>query len=486
MEGKNFPNDVMYYYQISKAATMSGNSNYYKENHISQMGRLNYTYDDRYLLTLTARRDGYSAFGESSKFGVFPSAAIGWNISNESFFKDKPISETISNLKYRLSWGKNGNEAISAYSTLPNLSTYNYLNDDHTAQFGFYPSKLASPGLGWETTTSINTGFDIALWNGRIQSSFDIYWSKTKDLLLSRSIPTINGTGSITENRGQTRNRGFEFQITSNNITHKSFSWSTSFNLSHYRSEIVDVGLYDANGKPVDDVASKWFIGEPLRVIYDYNVIGIWQYDDPQYVKKEVNGNIIEGFFNEQGEEIQAGALPGSAKLEDVNKDGKISAADKKVIGSRTPSFLLSMGNRFQYKNISFSFLLNGTFGQWKERHDLNNERWGFIWNNISGKEYWTENNHNDQYTALDYMPYDKHSFYSKVNYVTIKNISLDYHLEKQWIKALGISDASINISVNNLYTFSNIDNAVNMDADNMFVTYPTNRSYMFGLNINF
>ena len=99
-----------------------------------------------------------------------------------------------------MSWGKNGNEAISAYSTLPNLSTYNYLNDDHTAQFGFYPSKLASPGLGWETTTSINTGFDIALWNGRIQSSFDIYWSKTKDLLLSRSIPTINGTGSITEN----------------------------------------------------------------------------------------------------------------------------------------------------------------------------------------------------------------------------------------------------------------------------------------------
>ena len=218
MEGRNFPNDVMYYYQISKAGTVSGNSNYYKENHISQMGRLNYTFDNRYLLTLTARRDGYSAFGENSKFGVFPSAAVGWNISNERFFKESSISKVVTNLKYRLSWGQNGNEAISAYTTLPNLSTYNYLNDDHTAQYGFYPSKLASPNLSWETTTSINTGLDLSLWNGRIQSTFDIYWSKTKDLLLARSIPTINGTGSITENRGQTKNRGFELQITSNNI----------------------------------------------------------------------------------------------------------------------------------------------------------------------------------------------------------------------------------------------------------------------------
>lgn len=126
---------------------MSGSSSYTKQNHISQMARLNYSYDSRYLLTLTARRDGYSAFGNQSKFGVFPSMAIGWNISNEHFFQASPLAKVVSNLKYRLSWGKNGNEAVGAYTTLPDLSTFNYLKDDHTPNYGFYPSKLASPSL---------------------------------------------------------------------------------------------------------------------------------------------------------------------------------------------------------------------------------------------------------------------------------------------------------------------------------------------------
>jgi TonB-linked SusC/RagA family outer membrane protein len=450
---------------------------------ISYMFRANYNYDNRYMLTLTGRTDGYSAFGANNKYAFFPSAAVAWNISSEDFMETLRDS-WLDMLKIRVSYGSNGNQAINSYQTLDRLDVSKYIwGDEGTIANGSYLgfSSVGNPNLKWETTHSFNLGIDFSLFHDRLSGTIETYVANTKDLLMSRNVPVMNGFQSIMDNIGQTRNKGVEITLNSVNMQNKDFTWTTNLNFFLNRDEIVEL-----RGDGKDDITNKWFIGEPLRVIYDYNVIGIWQYDDPQYVKKEVNGNIIEGFFNEQGEEIQAGALPGSAKLEDVNKDGKISAADKKVIGSRTPSFLLSMGNRFQYKNISFSFLLNGTFGQWKERHDLNNERWGFIWNNISGKEYWTENNHNDQYTALDYMPYDKHSFYSKVNYVTIKNISLDYHLEKQWIKALGISDASINISVNNLYTFSNIDNAVNMDADNMFVTYPTNRSYMFGLNINF
>ena len=450
---------------------------------ISYMFRANYNYDNRYMLTLTGRTDGYSAFGANNKYAFFPSAAVAWNISSEDFMETLRDS-WLDMLKIRVSYGSNGNQAINSYQTLDRLDVSKYIwGDEGTIANGSYLgfSSVGNPNLKWETTHSFNLGIDFSLFHDRLSGTIETYVANTKDLLMSRNVPVMNGFQSIMDNIGQTRNKGVEITLNSVNMQNKDFTWATNLNFFLNRDEIVEL-----RGDGKDDITNKWFIGEPLRVIYDYNVIGIWQYDDPQYVKKEVNGNIIEGFFNEQGEEIQAGALPGSAKLEDVNKDGKISAADKKVIGSRTPSFLLSMGNRFQYKNISFSFLLNGTFGQWKERHDLNNERWGFIWNNISGKEYWTENNHNDQYTALDYMPYDKHSFYSKVNYVTIKNISLDYHLEKQWIKALGISDASINISVNNLYTFSNIDNAVNMDADNMFVTYPTNRSYMFGLNINF
>lgn len=225
-----------------------------------------------------------------------------------------------------------------------------------------------------------------------------------------------------------------------------------------------------------------------MRVFYDYNVVGIWQYDDPHYVKKEVDGKIVEGFFNEKGEEIQAGAKPGFAKLEDVDGNGKITAADKKVIGSRTPSFLLSMGNQFNYKNFSFSFLLNGTFGQWKERIDLDIPQWtnNTMFNYLSGMNYWTPENPTNEITCLNYTRYGDHHFYSKVNYVTVKNISLGYDLEKKWLRTLGISALNINLSVNNLCSFSNVDNTTNLDADNMYYGYPTNRSYMLGLNLTF
>ncbi|RYY00972.1 MAG: SusC/RagA family TonB-linked outer membrane protein, partial [Gammaproteobacteria bacterium] len=268
--GKDFPNDVLYYYGASKAGVLSGTSSYSKINHLSQMARLNYSYDSRYLLTATARRDGYSAFGDNTKYGIFPSIAAGWNVSNEKFYQGSALSNILSRLKYRLSWGKNGNEAVNAYVTLPNLSTFNYLSDDHKALYGFYPSNLASPNLGWETTTSVNSGIDFEILKGLISGTFDIYWSNTSDLLLSRSIPSINGTSSITENIGKTSTNGYEAQVIINSIKKKNFTWTTTLNYAHYNTKIKDVGIYDANGKPVDDLGSRWFIGSPIDVNYDY------------------------------------------------------------------------------------------------------------------------------------------------------------------------------------------------------------------------
>ncbi|MBQ8500791.1 MAG: TonB-dependent receptor [Bacteroides sp.] len=473
MEGKNFPNDVMYYYQISKAATVSGSSSYYKQNHISQMGRLNYTYDDRYLLTLTARRDGYSAFGENSKFGVFPSAAIGWNISNESFFKEKPISEIITNLKYRLSWGKNGNEAISAYSTLPNLSTYNYLNDDHTAQYGFYPSKLASPNLGWETTTSVNTGFDISLWNGRIQSSFDIYWSNTKDLLLARSIPTINGTGSITENRGQTKNRGLEFQITSNNIHTKNFNWSTTFNLSHYRTEIVDVGLYDENGNPMDDVASKWFIGEPITVNYDYNIIGIWQIADASNPTGQQDPNYRNSY-------------PGWIKYQDVDGKDDITSADKTIIGSAIPKVNMSLMNSFEYKNFTLSVFLTAQLGQtWMNAmYDTGHNSYR---QNRFLVNFWTPDNPTNDYPknslSGDVNPQSA-SFYEKTDFLRVSDITLGYNFPQNWLKHTFIKKLNLYMNIKNLATLTGWTGMDPEFLDNQYAAPPV-RSFTFGLKLD-
>lgn len=450
---------------------------------LSYMFRVNYNYDNRYMLTLTGRADGYSAFGANNKYAFFPSAAVAWNISSEDFMESLRDS-WLDMLKLRVSYGSNGNQAINAYQTLDRLSMSKYIwGDGGTTANGTYLGfgSVGNPNLKWETTNSFNIGIDFSLFKDRLSGTIETYVANTKDLLMSRSVPVMNGFESIMDNIGQTRNKGVEISLNSVNIQNNDFTWTTNLNFFLNRDEIVEL-----RGDGKDDITNKWFIGEPLRVFYDYNVVGIWQYDDPHYVKKEVDGKIIEGFYNEKGEEIQKGAKPGSARLEDVNGDGKISAADKKVIGSKTPSFLLSMGNQFQYKNFSFSFLLNGTFGQWKERHDLNLERWGAIWNHLSGIQYWTAENPSNEMTSLVYSPYDKHSFYSKVNYVTVKNISIGYDLEKKWVKALGISALNVNLSVNNLCSFSNMDNTTNLDADNMYYSYPTNRSYMFGLNVTF
>lgn len=450
---------------------------------LSYMFRVNYNYDNRYMLTLTGRADGYSAFGANNKYAFFPSAAVAWNISSEDFMESLRDS-WLDMLKLRVSYGSNGNQAINAYQTLDRLSMSKYIwGDGGTTANGTYLGfgSVGNPNLKWETTNSFNIGIDFSLFKDRLSGTIETYVANTKDLLMSRSVPVMNGFQSIMDNIGQTRNKGVEISLNSVNIQNNDFTWTTNLNFFLNRDEIVEL-----RGDGKDDITNKWFIGEPLRVFYDYNVVGIWQYDDPRYVKKEVNGKIIEGFYNEKGEEIQKGAKPGSARLEDVNGDGKISAADKKVIGSKTPSFLLSMGNQFRYKNFSLSFLLNGTFGQWKERHDLNLERWGAIWNHLSGIQYWTAENPSNEMTSLVYSPYDKHSFYSKVNYVTVKNISIGYDLEKKWVKALGISALNVNLSVNNLCSFSNMDNTTNLDADNMYYSYPTNRSYMFGLNVTF
>lgn len=455
---------------------------------LSYMLRANYNFDNRYMLTLTGRADGYSAFGANNKYAFFPSAAVAWNISSEDFM-EKARDKGVDMLKLRLSYGSNGNQAISAYQTLDRLSTSKYIwGDGTTGVNGSYMGfgSVGNPNLKWETTHSFNLGIDFSFFGERLSGSIETYVANTKDLLMSRKVPVMNGFSSIMDNIGQTRNKGVEINLNSVNIQTPDFTWNTNLNFFLNRDKIVDL-----RGDGKDDIDNKWFIGEPLRVFYDYNVVGVWQYDDPGYKAEKIVGSdgkvtIKEGFYNEEGKEIQAGAKPGSAKLEDVNGDGLITAADKKIIGSKTPSFLMSMGNQFHYKNFSLSFLLNGVFGQWKERHDLNLERWDMRFNYISGMEYWTPENHSNKVTSLIYTPYDKHSFYSKVSYVTVKNITFGYDLEKKWVKAMGVQGVNINVSVNNLCSFSNMDNTTNLDADNMYYGYPTNRSYMFGLNVTF
>lgn len=462
---------------------------------LSYMIRLNYAYAGKYLLTLSGRSDGYSAFGANNKYAFFPSAAAAWNISSEEFMEN--TRNWLDMMKLRVSYGANGNQGINAYQTLDRLSLTQYIWGDggNTVNGVYLPTNgVGNPNLKWETTYTFNTGIDFGLFNGRLSGNIDFYIANTKDLLMNRTVPYMNGYRSILDNIGQTRNVGVEFALNSINIETKDFLWKTNVNFSLNRDKIIKL---QENGK--DDITNKWFIGEPTNVYYDYNVIGTWQTDDPRWkclVEKDNAGNIISekwGYYTDDWKEIQKGAEPGSAKLEDVDGDGVITADDKKIIGSKLPSFLMSMTNNFTYKDFYMSFVLNGVFGQWRQMHDQNFDRWMPEFNYLSGMNYWTESNPTNEMTSPSYVPYEKHSFYKKMNYVQLKNITIGYNIPKTFTQKLGITSARVDVSVNNVCTFSNIKNALNYDnakanddEKGVVVGYPTARSYMLGLNVTF
>lgn len=450
---------------------------------LSYMLRLNYAYEGKYLMTLTGRSDGYSAFGKNNKYALFPSLAVAWNISAEEFMEGS--RDWIDMLKIRTSWGSNGNQAINPYQTLDRLTLNTYIwGDGGTTVNGAYlpTNGVGNPNLKWETSETLNIGLDFGFLNNRLSGNIDFYVSNTKDLLMSRTVPYMNGYKSIMDNIGKTRNVGIEVALNSINIQTPNFTWKTGVNFSLNRDKIIDL-----RGDGKDDVANSWFIGEPVRSYYDYNVIGTWQINDAAW------DGTSKKYLNAEGKEIQAGAIPGSAKLEDVDGNGVINAQDKKIIGSKSPSFLLSMSNSFTYKNVYCSFLLNGLFGQWKQMHDYNFDRWMPEFNYLSGMNYWTPENPTNEMTSPIYVPFSKHSFYKKMNYVQVKNITIGYNFPKTTLKAIGIAGLRVDLSVNNLHTLSNVKNALNFDnvmtnqdEKGIVIGYPTARSYMLGLNLTF
>jgi TonB-linked SusC/RagA family outer membrane protein len=276
--GVGFPGDFQTYYQFKLATTLTPGDTYVRTANLSQMLRLNYSFNSRYMLTLTARRDGYSAFGSDTKFGLFPSVGVGWNMEQESFMGFS--KDWLYRLKLRLSYGENGNQAINAYESLPTMTNEYYLDNSKNPLIGYYSNKLADPTLGWETTRQFNAGLDYAFLDGRISGSIDAYRAHTYDLLLNKQIPQINGVSTIRQNVGETSSYGVEFQISSVNVKKKNFAWITDFNISHYRNKILNVGLFDEDGNALDNLGNRWFIGEPIRVIYSYVFDGIWQEDD--------------------------------------------------------------------------------------------------------------------------------------------------------------------------------------------------------------
>lgn len=454
-----FPNDVLTYYQGNLGALAVPGYSVSRSKLVSQMGRLNYSFRDRYLVTATARRDGFSGFGDNHKYGVFPSLAIGWNVINEPFW---PLLKSLSMLKVRASYGQNGNQAIRPYQTLARLDDYSYLNGSNTAP-GFIPVTLGNPNLRWETTTTANVGIDFGFISNRVQGAVDVYRANTKDLLLDRLISPVHGVTSIVENIGKTKNSGIELQLLTNNIKHGDFSWNTNFNISRNRNRIVELYVPGA-----DDVLNGWFIGQPIDVNYTYKFDGIWQVGDNMAAS------------------AQPTAKPGDVRIVDQNGDGKIDALDRTIIGSLDPSYTAGLINTFDYKGLKLSAFFNTVQGITRANSLRGtNLVQAEVRRNTIFREYWTAANPiNTTPANRDNSNLQGVSFFEDASFIRLKDLTLSYDLPAALLRWTGGQPMRLYVSGRNLWThtdWTGLDPELNNQR-----AIPLERVIIGGLNVNF
>jgi TonB-linked SusC/RagA family outer membrane protein len=472
LSANGFPNDFLTWYSASQAELIVPDYSYSDNALISSMLRINYSYDSRYLLTLTGRNDGYSGFGAKTKWGFFPSLAVGWNIAKEDFFQWKSI---FNELKLRTSLGVNGNQAVGAYETISRLSENNIVAGTSTLP-GYIPSKLGADNLGWESTKTLNVGLDFGILAGRITGDINLFKSNTSDLLLDRSISPIHGITSITQNIGKTENRGMEISFSSRNISAKNFKWITTGNISFVKNKIVSLyGELDEEGSEIDDISNTWFIGKPIRVNYGYLWDGVWQLDEAEEA---------ESF----------GGKPGYIKIKDVSgpdgiPDGKVTADyDRVIIGQRDPKFIWGMSNSLSYKSMTLSIFMHGVHGMTKSNPLLTDAVDETVRMTTTKKNWWTPDNPtNDWY--MNHVDANKQGGltatpYEKAGFIRIKDISLSYDLSKNLLAHLGFDKLQIYITGRNLFTFTKYG-GLDPELDGQR-NIPLQKEYVFGVNLGF
>ncbi|WP_166641916.1 TonB-dependent receptor [Pedobacter duraquae] len=453
-------------YNIGAATTITGiGSNYNKWSILSYMGRANYAFNDKYLVTFTARADGSSRFGNNNKWGFFPSAALGWNITNEDFMKSVTA---VNNLKLRLSYGTTGNTGINAYQTqgLLNRTVYDFGGTD---AFGYRPGSIRNDDLKWESTTALNVGLDYGILDNRITGSIEVYTSKTKDLLLFKVLPATGGFDQVLQNIGTTKNRGLEFGISTLNIkpaAENGFSWNTDLNFAISKEEIVEL----SQGK-IDDVGNNRFIGSPINVFYDYKKIGIWQ-------------------LGEEAEAAKYSSSVGQVKIQDTNGNGRIDGADRVILGQDLPNFTGGMTNRFGYKGFSLSVLVLANFGNTfvNPLYSGNTMALAGRYNNIN-VNYWTKTNPTNDFpqpnVANSTPTFANALRYFDGSFVKIKNINLGYQFSPNISKKIAAKSLRIYGSVSDPFTLAPYLSDFN-GTDPEIPGRPAIVTYTLGLNVTF
>ncbi len=366
IQANSFPDDKI---QTIGGGIVIGGTNVKEQwSLVSSIARVNYAYKEKYLLTATMRSDRSSRFGAGHQTGTFPSASLGWRISDEQFMKK---FSTINELKLRTSYGLTGNFQIPNYGSIGLLSGTNYVMSN-TIVNGISPSTLSNNLLSWESKKQFDIGIDYGFLKDRIYGSFDYYRSVTSDLLLNVTVPSSSGFSTALTNIGQVENKGYEFVVSTKNILKRNFQWTTDFNISSNKNKVLKLG---PTGDPILSVGSAGDIrhitriGDPIGSYYGYQVVGVYQ------TMAQIQAAPVDMLV---GTGVNGGARPGDLQFKDVNGDGKITTADRTVIGKYMPDFTYGLTNRFKYKNFDLTLFFQGVQGRQilnlTTRHLLNGE----------------------------------------------------------------------------------------------------------------
>lgn len=457
------------FYAVNTAALINGvTSNLVERSIMSFMGRANYAYNDKYLLTLTGRYDGSSVLAEGNKWAFFPSIAGAWRAGEEPFIKGLNL---FSDLKVRLSYGEVGNDVVAPYSTQAFLRKTAY-DFNGAAAYGYAPNNIGNANLKWENSSEVNMGLNMGFLKNRVMVDLEVYDKTTNDLIQNVAIPTSLGYGTATGNVGKLQNRGVEVTLNTVNIQKENFKWSTNLNFSTNHNEILE--LY--GGTVTEDKANRLFVGKSLLSNFYYEFDGIWQLDEIDEAKKY-------------------GQVPGSVKVVDQNNDGQISSSagidDRVVLGNELPKWMAGISNTFNYKNWDFSFfvytrqgvqfrnsLLQGTMGE------LGSNRYNHL--NLN---YWTAENPTDDYFGVwQANPYREAIQYKNADFWRLSNVTLGYNLPKSMLEKIKFSNLRFYIQANNPFVYTKEKN-IWMDPEFNSGTYQDdvpNSTYIFGISASF
>lgn len=445
MTAGSFSNDMVHTLnagKVSKGATTTE-----EWALLSYLARATYSYQGKYLATAALRADGCSRFGKNNRWGYFPSVSVAWRASEESFLKDV---EWIDNLKLRLSYGETGNNQISNYGAIGLLDYLPYVENGSVNQ-GIYTNTFPDADLKWEKTGQTNLGVDAGFFKNRVNVGVDVYYSKTRDLLLNVPIPVLTGFTTSLTNIGELENRGIELSLSTKNIE-GDFAWGTDFNISANRNKILKLG---ANNAPIlvntNDAISKTEVGQPVGNYYGYVIDGVLS-------QKDIDS----------GMPVYLGSEAGDPKVRNVNGDTEINADDRTIIGNYQPDFTWGMTNNFSYKGIELSFMLAGSQGG-----EIMNQHSRFL-KSFNGDrnayqyvtEYWRSDanpgsgNINKPRVIQNTVQAQSSTYWIEDgSFVRIKNIRLGYNFPSTFLRKWRMSNIKLYVNLENVYVFSDYSN---------------------------